>query len=308
MLKSIWNASKARVSETPETTAVNVDADLLTALVEHFPIGRKLRYYPEFHRNVALDSILIAYRVNGHFVYSQEGVRCDAEGRLVEFRTDSGKRIPAEKLAQFHLLLPDTSELALKLDCMTRAELGRDGQFRAGNTITLYIDNKSRGVPTVDTQVISRQTLREGPYSGNNTVLVMPIPDSFAVADKRRRQRIATSRPARLGVGHEEVLRDCVLADFSELTLRLDALPSEPEALAPQTHVMVEIDTGQNTHSLRGSVVTHVNNSCIVKLEQIFKYGRFDKMSMMDCVEIKTELLNHPPSRVVSGMSSGAKD
>jgi hypothetical protein len=70
---------------------------------------------------------------------------------------------------------------------------------------------------------------------------------------------------------------------------------------------MVEIDTGQNTHSLRGSVVTHINNSCIVKLEQIFKYGRFDKLSMMDSVEIKTELLNNPPSRAGSGLFPGAE-
>lgn len=305
MLKSIWNTAKSRDADVDEPAAAGLNAGLLNALVEHFPVGRKLRYYPEFHRNVALDSILIAYRVNGHFIYSQDGVRRDAQGHPLEFRADDGKRIAADQVGQFQLLLPDTSELAMKLDCMTRAELGRDGQFRVGNTITLYVDNQSRGVPTVDTQVNSRQTLREGPYSGNNTVLVTPIPDSFAVADKRRRQRIATARPARIAIGHQEVFLDCVLADFSEATLRLDALPSEPEALAPNTNVMVEIDTGQNTHSLRGSVIQHANNSCIVKLEQIFKYGRFDKLSMMDSIEIKTELLSQqpPPSGALGGRS-----
>jgi hypothetical protein len=55
------------------------DGDTLKMLAEHFPIGRKVRYFPEYQRDIVFHTIIIAWRVNDQDIYSREAILKDAE-------------------------------------------------------------------------------------------------------------------------------------------------------------------------------------------------------------------------------------
>jgi len=296
MLKTLWNSISPPKSAAPEEAAV-FDRRKLKLLFEHFPIGKKLRYYPEYLRDIVLHTIIIAYRVNGHFLYAHDAVLLDDEGYPHGFLLAGDKILATEKVKTFQLLVPDTTEMELKLDYFTRAELGRAGQFRHGNVITLLTDSKGRGIPTVDTKVERRQVMNEGPYEDSSTIIVTPDLDSLTVADKRRKQRVETSIKADLYLGADAPSVPCILGDFSERFLRLRI--ADPAAIMPpmepEERVVVEFDLGESSSlpcRFRGKVFRRVNDFCVIQIDQIFKYGEFQKINMMDIVEIKTGLLN----------------
>ena len=70
MLKTLFGknlgASKGELGSHAATA--KVDIARVRTLIEFFPIGKKLRYYPEFNKDIVLDTLIVAYCVNGHFV------------------------------------------------------------------------------------------------------------------------------------------------------------------------------------------------------------------------------------------------
>lgn len=294
MLKSLWNNLQSGKSEAPAQQAV-FDRDKLKLLVEHFPIGKKLSYFPEFLRDIVFQTFIIAYRVNGHFIYTNDEVVIDRAGFPVSFLTPAG-RIAVGQLKTFQLLLPDTTDKERTLDYFTRAELGRAGQFRTGNTITLFVETVERGIPTMDTKVDRRQVMQGGPYDDSSTILVTPDFGSLVLADRRRRQRIDAALPANLWLTADGLPFQCLLGDFSERSLRL--LVSEGNQIMPPMvpgyKVIVEFDLGEAAvlYRLQGKVFRSNEEFCVVEIEHIYKFGKFEKLKMMDIVEIKTGLLN----------------
>ena len=57
----------------------------IRTLLEFFPIGKKLRYYPEFKQDIVFDTLILAYCVNGNYVYSSDAIDRDAEGNPTVF-------------------------------------------------------------------------------------------------------------------------------------------------------------------------------------------------------------------------------
>ena len=134
--------------------SVSFDTERLKLLVEFFPIGKKLRYIPEFKKEIEFDTLLVAYCVNGEYIYSWESIELDASGVPTAFLVgDRGVRIPVSQLKQFQILVPDTSDLELTLDYHRRAIIGRGRQFIKGNYISLISNSGARGVSTMDTEV-----------------------------------------------------------------------------------------------------------------------------------------------------------
>lgn len=300
MLKTLWNNLQGSAKEEQGRAPI-FDALKLKLFATHFPIGRKILYYPEYHRKSVLPTFVIGYRVNDHFLYSNEAVLRDDDGMLSAFQLSATRTLPVARLRTVQLLLPDTSDMERRLDYFTRAELGPAGQFRRGNTITLVCDTADRCIPTIDTAVQRRQVMSEGPYEGGSTVLVTPDFDSLKIADKRRHQRLQTAISADLHYAKDMPARTCVLRDFSEHSLRLgSATAAHPmPRLDSGAPVFVEFDFGgiETTYRLRGKVIRSETGHCVVKTERIYKDGEFEKIKMMDIVEIKTQLLNLEPAR-----------
>jgi len=295
MFKTLWNRlGSPKPNETGKALAFN--RDKLKMLTEYFPIGRKLRYYPEYQREIVFDTIIIAYRVNNEFVYARDAVLLDGEGLPTGFRIEGKKLLPLEQLERFQLLVPDTTDMEMTLDYFTRAELGRAGQFRPGNAITLFVASDERELPTVDTTVDRRQIMKAGPFADSSTILLTPDFDSLGLADKRRKQRVETAIRADLYLTPDAQALPCVLEDFSERSLRLrvsDASQAMPP-MGPKDKVVVEFNLGEpaTTCRFRGKVFRRADDFCVIEIEHLYKSGEFEKIRMMDIVEIKTELLN----------------
>lgn len=295
MLKNLWNTLTSSAEESAEKTAP-VDANKLQLFASHFRIGRKILYYPEAHVKSVLRTIVMAYRVNDHYLYGNDALRSDRDGALRSFRLVANQEIPLEQVRRFQVLLPDTSEMETKLDYMTRAELGPAGHLRQGNTITLICESADRCVPSVEVVVQRKQVMQDGPFANNATILVTPHLHSLRISDKRRTQRVSTAIWADLYHAAGSPPFPCMLKDFSESSLRLEA--TEAAAAIPRLETgrmaTVEFDFGSadSTYRLRGKIIRHDDSSCVLGVEQIYHDGDFDRIKMIDVVEIKTRLLN----------------
>lgn len=294
-LRKLFSSEPAATAE-PESL---FDAEKMRMLVEHFPIGRKLRYYPEYQRDIVFHTIVIAYRVNDQFIYARDAVTYRADGLPAGFTLSDKSLLPLAKLRKFQMLLPDTTSMEGKLDYFTRAELGPSGQFRSGNTITLVAETQERGIPSLDTRVDRRQVLNDGPYADSPCVLVTPELETLQVVDQRRKQRVQTEVRASLLFHAGAPAFRCILSDFAETTLRL-SVPEPGQSMPPlvaENHVIVEFDFGDvdTSYRLRGKVFRREDGFCVIRFEELYKDGEFERIKMMDIIEIKTGLLNRQP-------------
>lgn len=294
MFKKLFGIGNAADAAPKKTSSY--DPEKLRMLAMHFPVGRKLRYYPEYHREAILNTIVIGYRVNDHYFYSNDQIATDEPGNLRGFKLASGKLLGAEDIDRFMILVPDTSDQIRQLDYLTRAELGKAGPFRQGNIITLVAMTTERCIPTLDTTVFRRLELKEGPYAGSEVVLLEPDMSSLAIADKRKHQRVQSSVAALLHYGCEaEKCLEGTLHDFAEDSLRINFITTDPPPqLKVGETVFVEfvVSADELPCRLQGRVIRQDEESAVVRTEQIFVDGTFRKLRMMDVVEIKSALLN----------------
>ena len=274
-----------------------IDGERLKMLAEHFSIGRKIRYFPEFQRDIVFHTIIIAWRVNDHYVYAREAIEKDDEGTPTGFLVGEKKtRLPLGKVKRLQLMVPDTTDMERSLDYVRRASLGRNGQFVRGNAITLISDTCQRGIPSVDTQVVSRIRMKDGPYADNQMVLIRPELDTLTIADQRQKARVASHVPVSLYLKDDAPPVGCILGDFSDVSLRLLVAPDQ-KALPPmkvndKVVVILNLGDAASIYRIRGSVFRTAADSCVIRLKQLYKDGDFSPIKTMDVLEIKTGLLN----------------
>ena len=297
MLDKLWKGrGSAKAADKKKVQVFAFDRTRLKQFATYFPIGRKLLYYPEYHQKAVLHTLVIGYRINERLIYANDAVLADGHGHPTGFRLEGGEVLPVERLATFEILVPDTSEMERRLDYVTRAALGPAGQFRKGNTITLVAENVERCLPSIDTTVERRQVMDEGPYAGSATILLTPDFATLKVVDKRRHQRVAAALWADLYHAKDTPPFRCVLRDFSENSLRLgvSAEGQRMPALKADGLATVEFDFGgiETTYRIRGKVMRGEDDYCIVRVEQMYRDGDFERIRMMDAIEIKTRLLN----------------
>jgi len=300
MFKKLWNSFQSDKPEQGGDAPPLFDQAKLKMLADFFPIGKKVRYYPEYQHDIVFPTIVLAYRINDHYLYSRDSVLTDDAGTPTAFLVEGAGMVPWNKVIKFQLLLPDTSDLERKLDYFTRAELGRHGQFQQGNTLSLMGDSVGRGVPTVDTRVERRQVMRSGPYADSSTVLTTLDFDTLGLADKRLKQRVQTHVSAGLHIAVDGPPFVCILGDFSDNALRL-TVANPGEVMPPMTSnetvvVSFSLDGEGADYAIRCTVFRREDDYCVVNLDRIFKSGEFQKIHAMDIMEIKTGLLNRHAS------------
>lgn len=297
MLRSLWNSLVAPEPH-PGHKHVAISRDKLKMLVENFPIGKRLRYSPEYQRDIVFDTIIVGYSVNDHLLYSREAVRLDEEGGLASFAFGPGKpALAADKVRKLYLVVPDTSDMERSLDYNRRAALGRAGQFVQGNAITLIGDSSQRGVPTVDTQVEKRLKLADGPYAEHRMILLDPDLATLAVTDQRKKPRQQTEIPADLYLQEGAPACRCLVADFADLTVRLrsrDGNGAMP-LMQPKDEVTLVIDLGElaKTYLIRGAVFRSSANDAVIELKLLYRDGDFSPFKLMEVLELKAGLLNY---------------
>ncbi|WP_305075162.1 PilZ domain-containing protein [Propionivibrio sp.] len=300
MLKSLFGkrADAALSAHSAHASSGKLDPGRMRTLIEFFPIGKKLRYYPEFNKDIVLDTLVIGYGVNHHFIYSMDSIETDPDGTPVSFHAeDTGVRIPVAGIRQFQILVPDTSDLEKKLDYQRRAQLSRHGQFSPGNSISLISNAGMKGISTVDTEVARQVVLRDGPYAQMNMVLLTPELGTLSVTDQRRKPRTRTSVPATLCVPGAEFSGGCTIVDVSEaeLRLRLDGGNPAMPPLQKGDPLLIDIRLGatERHYSVKGSIIRSSAGTCVVRLDGQIRERRLEPFAPLDLLELKACLLNY---------------
>jgi len=69
-------------------------------VMEHFPIGIRLQYYPEYQKETKIDTIIVAYVVNDFVLYSNKDMQVIETGKnsLAVEVMQKGKAIPIERI------------------------------------------------------------------------------------------------------------------------------------------------------------------------------------------------------------------
>ncbi len=274
------------------------DPAQLALLFRHFPVGARLTYFVEQRRELQFSTLILGYRINGHDLYAQDAIELDDDDLPCAFRVDGRTGIPLARVAKLRLLLPDTSAHQGKLDYVTRGELGRDGHLSKGVTLTLRAKSLGRGVPIVETIVDRKETLADGPFAGQGTVLVEPDLEMIRVVDNRRKPRVRSSVDATLFHGEPAPIAatPCRLADFSDETLRLRAKAGALPALKSGATVEVEfkVETSAEPYRVRGKLQRQSEQGAVVRFAELLLPATttWRKVEMLDVLEIKTALLN----------------
>lgn len=302
MLKTIFGKTFGSTGAvtTPAGNALLTKADLdrIKTLIEFFQIGKKLRYYPEFKKDIVFDTLVVAYCVNGRFVYSMEAIDRDPEGFPTVFHSgESGQHTHVSRLSEFQLLVPDTSDLEMKLDYYRRALIGRGRQFNKGNYITLISNAGAKGVSTMDTEVAKQIVLPEGPYAHMKMILLTPELNTLLVTDQRKKVRTKTYAPVSMFLPEGKFSGPCTIVDISEGEVRVRV--RDRGTTMPLMHrgdeVTIEIDLGvaESHYAIKGVVIRRSAETCVFHLAGQYVEGKLVGFSALDLLELKAGLLNY---------------
>lgn len=302
MLKSLFGktfgSSGAKEPAPGVAAPTRLELERIKTLIEFFPIGKKLRYYPEFKQEIIFDTLVVAYCVNGDFIYSVDAIEHDSEGFPSAFRFgESNRRTPVSALKVFQLLVPDTSDLEMKLDYQRRAMIGRGKQFNKGNYISLISNAGGRGVSTVDTEVAKKIDLPDGPYAHSTMILLTPELRTLVVTDQRRKGRTRVTTPVTVSLPLGGFHGPCTIIDISDGGVRIrvrDRGTSLPP-LHRGDEVIIEVNLGEaeKHYSIKGSIIRGGAETCVVQLDGQFEDGRYRAFSPLDLLELKAGLISH---------------
>lgn len=300
MLKLILGKSADAKRATQQISEQNdrIKLDWLKDLLEFFPIGKRLRYCPEFKSEIIFDTFVVAYRVNGDFLYAADAIERSSDGYPISFQTDKKEsRTHVADLDTLEIVVPNTSEHESKLDYERRALIGRGRQFMRGNSISLTSNVAGRGVSSIDTEVLKQIVLKDGPYAQTPLVLLSPEIRSMVVTDQRKNGRAKICVPTTMSVQGEPMLEPCTLIDISDGAVRVRV--RKRSQIDPQINVNDEVVLAINfaeaeqNYTIKGRVVRCSPEICVIRLESFLKKGIFSPFGALDNLELKAALLNH---------------
>lgn len=280
-----------------------LEAVRLAELFRYFPLGEKLRYYPEHQQEAALDTLVLGYGVNDQFVYSPVDIHCrEGDGHDVLQLTVDNHQQKVSEVQSFCFLIPFNAEDEHKRDYIRRAELGPRGPFRRHNVITLVACSNGGTLSSIDTTVRKIISLKTGIYAGHDAVLLDAQLDTLKLSDQRQRYRLATHLPASLAIKDGDTY-PCTLLDFSEQSAQLffDEPNAGLAALTEYRRLTLTIDISTDDYPrksmLDGVMYRKTDTSLVMKLQGIYKNGSLESLGLVDVLDIKASLLRHPSTQ-----------
>ena len=275
-----------------------LDGRTIFRLMRHFPVGAKLQYYPEYQKNIVLDSVVIAYAINGIFVYSTAGLSCDESSGVLQF-SDQDQKWVFKKITSFRIILPVFSHSETKLDYIRREELLKVGGLVKGNVITLMAEQSDGQVPVLETIVERRTMLKEGFYANQTVALLEVDAATLMLSDQRAHLRLKTNISATIQVRKrgENTLLNCTMIDFSDRSLRLQMAADTAAEAMPQEggKLLVSFNLpGQSEYiSLMGEVFRIEGDAIVVMLTGLVRAGQSVELGQIEMLKIKANLLQH---------------
>ena len=118
--------------------------DNVREYLRYFPLGTRLQYYPEYEKNIQLDTVMLAYRLDGILVYNNRDLRFSQaeENQELLFKTESGERV-VSNIESFRFVVPKSHRTLVDYTGATEPSSEKKftertvNDFRIGNTITL---------------------------------------------------------------------------------------------------------------------------------------------------------------------------
>lgn len=272
----------------------------LRPVIELFPLGRKQRYYPGYKSDIVFDTMVLAYRVNGHFIYSMNAIDTNAEGDPAFFKIGiKGERLHVSQLQSFELVVPDTSDLERNLDYERRAALGRGRQFDVGNAISLLSSQAGRGASVVDTVVNEGLSVDQGPYAYQKLICLMPNVATMSITDQRGKSRVKTDVPVLLAEPNGPWLGAWRIIDISDQAIRVelqgDAEEHHDAYVLPvhsEVSVLLQVAKTEQQFQIKGYVMRRFPKARVIRLSTILKDQSYQSFGPFDLIELKAALLN----------------
>jgi hypothetical protein len=275
----------------------------LTELFRYFPLGEKIRYYPEYQKEGALETLVLGYAVNEQLIFSPVDIRCQQDGDrdVLRLTVDGHERL-VDEVESFSLLIPFNQDDENKRDYGRRAELGPRGPFRRRNTITLLACSTGGTLSNLDTEVRKILPLNSGIYAGHEVVVLDVLPSTLKLTDQRQHYRLQTELPAQLTIRDGDT-HECTMLDFSEESVRLlfSEVTADIASLTEFRHLKLEFNVGvdgnNKSYALDGVMYRKTDDRLVMKLQGIYKQGKVHSLGLVDILDIKASLLQNPATQ-----------
>ncbi|HHH35260.1 MAG TPA: PilZ domain-containing protein [Gammaproteobacteria bacterium] len=280
-----------------------LDSARIVEIMESFPIGGKIRYFPTPRKDILLESLIIAYGINHYMVYTQNDIHVErpdnAPPRIL--LDDDWKDVAVDRIHNFCFVIPDVGITGKDLDYVSRAALKTGGWFQRGEQFTLMSLFTQRGVPHIDAVIRKNVLLKEGYYANHSVVIMEVLPDSLTYVDQRQHHRIKTSIPVNVYLSEEGEAFPCMLVDFTESSFKvcLEGQAALARQLGRRRSVIVAIDLPAQMRSfiLKGRVLRRDESHVVLSLKSRLVGDQFEDMDLMAAIDLKASLLQHPETR-----------
>ncbi len=284
-------AKKTEAKERPLLKA-NLDSDGFAHLLPYFPIGNKLRYFPEFKQELTLNTAIIAYAINNELVYSNNDISWEEENGAFQLYL-LGKRL--NKIESFCFIVPTVGRGEEELDYARKERLGKDGGFIKGNNITLNGKQSDGRLPILNATVRKQLILKEGHFMGHKVAILDVDPKAFKLIEQRRYVRLKTDIMGEIQTRLGQEPQRCTMVDFSDRAVRIihDDEGSERPSFREGSTVTLSFDLPKSAEArvIQGKVIRQHDATVVMTLDNIKREKDFEKVELFDIMEIKANLL-----------------
>ncbi len=292
MLGIFNKRAKKMVAKEKPLLKASLDSDGLARLLPYFPIGNKLRYFPEFKQELTLNTTIIAYGINNELVYSNNDISRQEEDGVFQLYL-LGKRL--KKIKSFCFIMPTVGRAGEELDYARKERLGKDGGFIKGNNITLNGEQSDGRLPVLDATVRKQLILKEGHFVGHKIAILDVDPNAFKLIEQRRHVRLKTDIMGEIQTELGQPPQRCTMVDFSDHAVRIihNDDDSERPFFGEGSMVTLSFDLPKSAEVrvIRGKVIRQHDTTVVMALDNIMREKDFEKVELFDIMEIKANLL-----------------
>jgi len=309
-LKRGKNSSSSTISS--QESAKGLSMLKVQQVVQHFPIGFRMQYFPEYLKDKKIDTIIAAFVVNDYVIYSNKDIQVveQEDGQRGLEMHQNGETIMLDRIHGFQILIPqiERKEIDFRVNVQQKKEgtmasmEKKANDFLRGNSITLFYRNPIlKGMLQLDTEVAKKIVFKTGPYAKRKLVMLQPLLESFECVDLRRFSRINTRIPVQIyneGTTKQEGVEGFI-QDFSERFVRVE-IGGEKEHLfgtiGGGDRIVLKVILGDQEPKLvlKGSIFRKRKNNIIISLRNVMKDGEFQIIDGLDEIYIKSVMLDHP--------------
>lgn len=266
----------------------------------NFPIGTRVDYYPEFQEHMLMQSIVLGYEINGHHIYTQNQLKftSTATGTPKLSINTANDHLDLLQASNFCLILPGNTGEENKLDYPSKASLGRRGQFRNGNNISLIARHSDQGVVTLESCVRESIQPKDGYYRGHTLALLEIFMPELLFRDQRTHHRIKTRLPIQIQLKQGDKPHPCLLSDYSELHAQIEF--SEDSEIfnhlkeGDTAILTLKLEQSHRSFVISANIARKQQNSVVIAMKKILTNGDFKAFELIDALDIKASLLQHP--------------